>query len=129
MTEPVYFKKEDVDRVWGHGFPVYIAKDTGVYLITWNPGTPKAPRVDMACGYLGDGFYLNEDLSPRDDMDKFRETWNASRSAVGGDDFCDELEFPKGGVPGLDTYLAIEVTEEEIRMWWTAVVLPEADHA
>jgi len=118
MTEPVYFMKDDVFRMWGHGHEVSIAKDTGVYLICWNPDTPQAPKVDMACGYLEDGFYLNEDLSPKDNMELFSETWEASRAAVGGDDFCDPLPDPIPTYVEGFTKLAVEVDEEEIRMWW-----------
>jgi hypothetical protein len=118
MTEPVYFKKEEALRVWEHGHEVCIAKDTGVYLITWNPDTPKAKCVDMACGYLEDGFYLNENLSPKDDMDLFSETWDASRHAVGGDDFCDPLPDPRDTLFEGATKLAIHVKPDEIEMWW-----------
>lgn len=118
MTEPVYFKRDDVERLWSHGVDVSIAKDTGVYLICWdNSKNPDGP-LDIACGYLEDGFYLDEKVSPKDDIEKFSEIWDASRAAVGGDDFCDELANPIPTMPSDATMLAIEVSEETIEMWW-----------
>lgn len=121
MTHPVYFKTEDVKRVYGHGFPVFIAKDCGVYLITWDQSKPTEKYVDMACGYLADGFYL-EEISPGDPREtgqpEFGEIWDASRSAVGGDDFCDEVASPLVTYKeGMDR-LAIHVKEDVIEMWW-----------
>jgi len=118
MPEPVLFKKDDVERMWSHGVTVSIAKDTGVYLICWDATKNPDGPLDMACGYLEDGFYLDEEVSPKDDMEKFSEIWDASRAAVGGDDFCDELPQPHESPTGA-THLAVIVEEDEIRMYWS----------
>jgi hypothetical protein len=124
MTEPVYFKRADVERLWSHGVTVSIAKDTGVYLICWDEEKNPTGPLDMACGYLGDGFYLDENVTPRQDSAKHAEIWEASRYAVGGDDFCDELDDPLVTMRPQDLFLGIEVTEDEIRMQWTSLSLP-----
>lgn len=123
VPEPVYFTVNDVTRMWSHGVEVSIAKDTGVYLICWDSTKNPNGPLDLACGYLEDGFYLDETVSPKTDSEKFAEIWEASRQAVGGDDFCDSLPAPSPQ-PSDATHLAILVKEDEIEMWWVGPKRP-----